>query len=142
MEVSEVRRRLRGAIEEAKRRAADRRALADEAARVWEERLTDAVEPAFQAVLSALSGEGFRFSVSTPAGTARLSLERSPAEFIEMGLDTERDLPAVLVRSTRGRGRRIISAERIVAEGPDIPDISQNAVVEILIGELIPFVER
>ena len=71
-----------------------------------------------------------------------MSLERSPAEFIEMALDTERDLPAVLVRSTRGRGRRIMSAERIVAEGPDIPDISQNAVVEILIEELVPFVER
>jgi hypothetical protein len=142
MEVSEVRRRIRGAIEEAKHRAADRRALADEAARVWEERLAEAVEPAFQAVQSALSGEGFRFSVSTPAGTARLALERSPAEYIEMALDTERDIPAVLVRSTRGRGRRIISAERIVAESPDIPDISQKAVVEILVEELIPFVER
>jgi len=142
MEVSDVRRRLRGAIEEAKRRAADRRALADEAARVWEERLSDAVVPAFHSVHTALSGEGFRFSVSTPGGTARLSPERSPADFIEMALDTERDQPAVLVRSTRGRGRRILSAERIVAEGPEIREISHDAVVEVLIGELVPFIER
>jgi hypothetical protein len=142
MEISDVRRRLRGAIEEAKRRSVDRRGLADEAARVWEERLSTAVVPAFQAMQLALNGEGFRFAVSTPGKTARLSPERSPAEFIELALDIERDLPAVLVRSTRGRGRRMLSAERIVAEGPDIPEITQQAIVEILVEELVPFLER
>jgi hypothetical protein len=142
MEVSDVRRRLRGAIEQAKRRAADRRSVADEASRVWAERLPDAVVPAFHAVQNALTGEGFRFSVSTPGETARLSTERSSAEFVEIALDTNRELPAVIMRSTRGRGSRTLASERIVAEGPEIAALTQATVVGVLIDELVPFIER
>jgi hypothetical protein len=133
---------LRGAIEQAKRRAADRRGVADEASRVWAERLPDAVVPAFQAVLNVLSGDGFKFSLSTPGEAARLSPERSSAEFVEVALDTNRELPAVIVRSTRGRGSRTIESERIVAEGPEIAELSQDAVIGVLIEEIVPFIER
>ena len=142
METSDVRRRLRGAIEQAKRRAADRRGVADEASRVWRERLPDVIVPAFQAVLNALSGDGFKFSLSTPGETARLSPERSSAEFVEIALDTNRELPAVVVRSIRGRGSRTIESERIVAEGPEIADLTEDAVVGVLIEEIVPFIER
>jgi hypothetical protein len=142
METSDVRRRLRGAIEEAKRRAADRRAVSDEASRVWRERLPDAVVPAFHAVLNALSGDGFKFSMSTPGETARLSPERSSAEFIEIALDTNRERPAVIVRSTRGRGSRTIESERVVAEGPEIADLTEDAVVGVVIEEIVQFIER
>jgi hypothetical protein len=133
---------LRGAIEQAKRRAADRRAVADEASRVWAERLPEVVVPAFQAVLNALSGDGFKFSLSTPGGTARLSPERSSAEFVEVALDTNRELPGVIVRSTRGRGSRTIESERVVAEGPEIAELTQDAVIGVLIEEVVPFIER
>ncbi|HEX6464718.1 MAG TPA: hypothetical protein VFZ98_09705 [Vicinamibacterales bacterium] len=142
MEPSDVRRRLRGAIEQAKRRAADRRAVADEATRVWAQRLPAAVVPAFQALQNVLNGEGHRFSVATPGETARLSLERSAEECVEMALDTDRELPAVVVRATRGRGRRMISSERIVAEGPEIAELGQDAVIGVLIEEIVPFIER
>jgi hypothetical protein len=142
MEPSDVRRRLRGAIEQAKRRAADRRGVADEASRVWRERLPDVVVPAFQAVLNALSGDGFKFSLSTPGETARLSPERSPAEFAEIALDTNRELPAVMVRSTRGRGSRTIESERVVAEGPEIAELTDDAIVGILIDEIVLLIER
>jgi len=142
VETSDVRRRLRGAIEQAKRRAADRRAVADEASRVWAERLPEAVVPAFQAVLNALSGDGFKFSLSTPGETARLSPERASAEFVEVALDTNRELPAVIVRATRGRGSRTIESERVVAEGPEIAELTQDAVIGVLIDEIVPFIER
>jgi hypothetical protein len=142
MEVSDVRRRLRIAIDQAKRRAADRRAVADEASRFWGERLPEAVVPAFQAVQNALTGEGFKFSLSTPGETARLSPERSSAEFVELALDTTRELPAVIVRSTRGRGSRTIESERVVAEGPEIAQLTQDAVIGVVIGEIVPFIER
>jgi len=142
MEPSDVRRRLRGAIEQAKRRAADRRAVADEASRVWAGRLPEAIVPAFQAMQNVLNGEGYRFTVSTPGETARLSLERSAGEYVEMALDTERELPAVVVRSTRGRGSRTISSERIVAEGPEIAVLGPDAVTGVLIDEIVPFIER
>ena len=142
METSDVRRRLRGAIEQAKRRAADRRAVADEASRVWAERLPEAVVPAFHAVLNVLSGDGFKFSLSTPGQTARLSPERSSAEFVEVALDTDRDLPAVIVKSTRGRGSRTIESERVVAEGPEIAELTQDLVIGVVIDEIVPFIER
>src|SRR5205085_618075 len=99
MEVSDVRRRLRGAIEDAKRRSAERRARVDEASRAWEEVLTTTVVPAAHTMASALTGEGHRFKVVTPAGAVRLALERSAEEFVEVSLDTERQVPAMLVRS-------------------------------------------
>lgn len=142
METSDVRRRLRGAIDQAKRRAADRRGVADEAARVWSEKLPGTVVPAFQAVLNALSGEGHKFSLSTPGETARLSPERSSAEFAEIALDTNRELPAVVVRSTRGRGSRTIESERVVAEGPEIAELTDDTVVGVVIEEIVPFIER
>lgn len=142
MEVSDVRRRLRSAIEDAKRRAADRRLQADEAARAWEEALNDTVVPAFHTMAQALAGEGHRFKVLTPAGAARLSLERSAEEFIELALDTEGEEPSLILRSTRGRGRRMISSERAVREGAAVAQLSQDDVVTLLLDELVPFIER
>ena len=142
METSDVRRRLRGAIEQAKRRAADRRAVADEASRLWAERLPEVVVPAFQGVLNALSGEGLKFTLSTPGETARLSPERSSAEFVEIALDTNRELPAVMLRSTRGRGSRTVEFEQVVAEGPEIAGLTQDVVVAVLIEGIVPFIER
>ena len=78
----------------------------------------------------------------TPGGAARLALERSPEEFIELALDTERDQPAVMLRSTRGRGRRMVSSERVAREGSTIATLTQEDVVGLLLDELVPFIER
>ena len=142
MEVSDVRRRLRGAIEDAKRRAAERRLQVDDASRAWQEKLDDTVVPAFHTMAQALAAEGQRFKVETPAGAARLSLERSAEEFVELALDTDGEEPALFARSTRGRGRRIISSERVVREGAAVAQLSQEDVVTLLLEELVPFIER
>ncbi|HYT76539.1 MAG TPA: hypothetical protein VEL79_17410 [Vicinamibacterales bacterium] len=142
MEVSDVRRRLRGAIEEARRHAADRRTRTDEATRAWRQLLPDVIVPAFQVTQSALTGEGHRFTVSTPGETARLTPERSAHDFVEMALDTARDVPAVMIRSTRGRGRHTVSAERIVREGGAIAALTEEDAVGALLEELIPLIER
>ena len=142
MEVSDIRRRLRGAIDEAKRRAGERRGRADEASRAWDEALSSIVVPVFHTLASALTAEGHRFNVLTPAGAARLARERSAEEFVELALDTDRDVPAVMVRSTRGRGRRIISSERIAREGAAIAQLTPEDVVDVLLEELVPFLEK
>ena len=142
MEVSDVRRRLRAAMEDAKRRSAERRARTDETSRAWEEVLTGTAVPAFHTMAQALTGEGHRFKVLTPGNSVRLALERSAEEFIELALDTDRDNPAVMVRSTRGRGRRIVSSERAVREGTAVASMTQEDVVGILLDELAPFIER
>jgi len=142
MEVSDVRRRLRAAMEDAKRRSAERRTRADEASQAWDEALIATAVPAFHTLASALTGEGHRFKVLTPAGSVRLALERSAEEFIELALDTERDEPAVMVRSTRGRGRRIVSTERVARSGASLAAMTQEDVVGVVLDELAPFIER
>ena len=129
-------------MDEAKRRSAERRARTDEASRAWEEVLTATAVPAFHTMVQALTGEGHRFKVLTPANSVRLALERSAEEFIELALDTDRDDPTVVVRSTRGRGRRMVSNERAVRPGNAVATMTQEDVVGVLLDELVPFIER
>jgi len=142
MEISEVRRRLRAAIDEAKRHSTERRARVDAASHAWGDALPATVVPAFHALSQALAAEGHRFKVLTPGESARLSVERSAEEFVELALDTARETPAVMLRSTRGRGRRMVSSERLAVEGAGIAQLTQEAVVDLLLEELIPFIER
>lgn len=142
MEVSDVRRRLRAAMEAAKRSAVERRTRADEASRAWAAILPETVVPAFHGLASALAAENYRFKVETPGDAVRLASDRSAEEFVELSLDTARDMPAVLVRSTRGRGRRIVSSERIAREGAAIASLTQEDVVDLLLEELVPLIER
>jgi hypothetical protein len=141
MEVSDVRRRLRAAIEEARRHAAERRVRRDEASRDWERVLVEVAVPAFQMMASALTGEGHRFQVVTPGQAVRLGTERGE-EFIELALDNDRDEPALMLRSTRGRGRRIVSSERVLREAGAIASVTDEDIIAALLHELVPFVER
>ena len=142
MEVSEVRRRLRAAIEKAKHAAAERRARTDAATRDYESFLVERAAPIFHQVAAALTSERFSFKVFTPAGSIRLSAERSPEEFIELVLDDSSDPPAVVGRTTRGRGRRTVSTERAVAGGSPVADLTEEDVLSFLLEEIVPFVER
>src|SRR6266851_9719837 len=142
MEVSDVRRRIRAAIESARLRAAARRTRTDEASRAYDGFLEATAVPAFHAVVNALTGEGHRFKVTTPGRAVRMSPERSAEDFIELSLDTERDAPAVVLLSSRGRGRRTVSRDRILGEGPTIAALTEEDVVTALLDELLPFIER
>src|SRR5215213_1383572 len=142
MEVSDVRRRIRAAIEAARARAAERRSRTDEASRAYDVFLDNVAVPAFHTVTSALTGEGHRFKVITPGRAVRMSSERSPEDFIELALDTERDAPAVVIVTSRGRGRRMVSTERLVREDLPIAELAEEDVVAALLEELLPFIER
>jgi hypothetical protein len=142
MEASEVRRRLRGVVEQAKRHAAERRARNDDASRAYDTFLAEVAIPAFHAVAQALTGEGYRFKVFTPGQSVRLTPEFSQDEFIELALDTTGDAPLVMLTTARGRGRHQIVIEQPLFEGRVLPDISQDDVVVVVIDALLPFVER
>lgn len=142
MEVSDVRRRVRGAIDAARRTAQERRARADEAARDYEPFLRDRAVPLFHTIASALVAEGHRFKVFTPADAVRLASESSGEDFIELALDTSSDPPVVLGRSSRGRGRRVVTSERPVKEGVSIAELTEEDVLAFVLAEISPFVER
>jgi hypothetical protein len=142
MEVSDVRRRIRTAIEAARARGVERRARTDEASKAYDQFLDGIAVPAFHSVANALTGEGHRFNVITPGRTVRLSPERASEDFIELALDTERDRPAVVLRASRGRGRRMLSTERLLREDLPIAELAEDDVIAAVIEEAIPFIER
>ena len=141
-EISEVRRRLRAAIDRARHTAAERRARIDAAARDYEAFLNERAVPVFRQFANALKAEGHSFSVFTPASSVRLAADRSPEEFIELTLDDTSDPPTVVGRTTRGRGRRLISAERALEEGTPIADLTEEHVVAFLVEGITSLLER
>jgi hypothetical protein len=140
MEVSDIRRRLRGAIEQAKRRAAERRARVDQASREYEQFLSAIAVPATHTIAQALIGEGHRFKVLTPGQAVRLAAEFAPDDYLEVALDSDGDVPAVKVSTRRGRGRRSVETERTLS-GP-IGQLTDEDLVTALLEELIPLIER
>jgi hypothetical protein len=142
MDVSEVRRRVREAITKAKSGAQERRARVDAATREYETFLTARAVPTFHAVASALTGEGLRFTVSTPAGSVRLSPAGAAEDYIELSLHRTGDTPQVIGRSSRGRGRRLVTSERPVKDGADVASLSEEDVITYLMEELPPFVAK
>ena len=142
MDISDVRRRLRGAIDTARRQAAERRELSDAAARDYETFLTVRAVPVFHDLANALSGEGHAFKVYTPARSVKLASAAAAEEFIELELDTTHNPPQVIGRATRGRGRRMITSERPVRPHAAIADLTEDDVLEYLLSEIGPFIER
>lgn len=140
MEVSEVRRRLRAAVDDARKAAAERRGRTDAAARDYEEFLGQRAIPVLHQLAAALTAEGHLFKVFTPAGSVRLASERSHEEFIELALDDSSNPPTVVGRTSRGRGRRMISSERPVRQGVAIADLTEEDVLAFLLGEITLFI--
>ena len=142
MDVPEIRRRLRAAIEKARHAAAERRARTDGAARDYEAFLGQRATPMFHQIAGALNGEGLAFKVFTPAASIRLAADRSPEEFLELTLDDTSDPPAVVGRTTRGRGRRMITSERAIGGGAPIADLTEEDVLAFLLEGIVELIER
>ena len=142
MEISELRRRLRSALDQARRNAIVRRERSEAAARQYDVFLSSIAVPVVQQFASVLSGEGHHFSVATPAGTVRLSAAGSAEDYIEIALDTSEDPPEVVGRTNRGRGRRMITSERPVRERTAVDELNEEDVVAFLLTEIIPFISR
>jgi hypothetical protein len=142
MEVAEVRRRLRAAIESARRSAQERRARSDQAAREYEIFLEQVAVPVFRVLAAALTAEGLRFNVFTPAGSVRLASDHAADDFIELSLDAAADPPVVVGRVSRGRGRRNATIERPVKQDTPVAALTEEDVLEFLLSEIAPFVER
>jgi hypothetical protein len=141
MEVSDVRRRVLGTIERARRSAAERRERADEAAKEYELFLERIAIPLFRQVASALKPEGYPFTVFTPGGSVRLMSDRNAEDYIELTLDTAGERPAVVGHSRRARGSRVVESEYPLGNGP-LRELTEDQVLAYLLRELEPFVDR
>jgi hypothetical protein len=140
IETSELRRRLRSAIEQSRSNNAARRERSEAAGRDYEQFLTKVAVPVVQQFAHELSGEGHQFHVPTPAESVRLASAGSAEDYIEILLDTTEDPPEVVGRTSRGRGRRMVSSERPVRERTAVAELNEEDVLAFLLTEIIPFV--
>jgi Arc/MetJ family transcription regulator len=142
IEISDMRKRLRAAIDKSRKAADARRIELDQASAAYEEFLVRLAEPLVHMLANALRAEGFAFTVFTPKRGLRLSSSRSAEDFIEFALDTAVPHPTVLLRVNRGRGRRVVQHERPIRGEERIDQLTEEDVLNALMEEIVPFVER
>jgi hypothetical protein len=137
MDVSELRKQILRAIDDARKDAVSRRTVVDEAERDYREFLTVTAVPLFRQAATVLNAAGHPFVVHTPAGSARLAAEKSPETFLEIALDTSGPEPAVIGRVSLARGRQgQIVEERPVAPGTPIRALTDQHVSAFLVTEV------
>jgi hypothetical protein len=142
LEVSDVRRRLAAAIEQARRAAQQRRERSAEAQRGYETFLASIAVPVARMVASALKADGYPFTVATPGGGLRLISEKGRDDYVEIALDTSADPPEVTGRTSYSRGSRTVAEERPVKPGAPPHAITEEDVLEFLVKALDPWFER
>ncbi len=142
MEVSQVRKQLLTAMERGRRDAQERRQRTAEAERAFGSFLNDVAIPIARTLGSTLKSEGLPFTISTPGGSVRLSSDNARNDYIDILLDATADPPEVVARSSRGRGSRTLNEERAVKPGAAPGDISEQELLDFLLGALAPWLER
>lgn len=139
MEISLVRKRLTETIDRAKKQAAERRGRGDQAARDFDLFLTKVAVPLVRQIANALKADGYGFTVFTPSSSVKMLSDRSADDFIELSLDAAATPPAVIARTSRTRGSRVLDVERAIG-APET--ITEEQLLDVLLKELEAFVER
>ena len=142
MEVSQVRRRVQQAIAAARERTQLRRERTAEAERSYEVFIRDVATPVVRQIANALKVEGYAFTVFTPGDALRLASERGRDDFIEIRLDASGDRPQVIGRVSHARGSRTTDEERPLKSGSPPDAITEDDVLEFLLGAIEPWLER
>lgn len=138
MDVSELRKRILRAIEDARKDASDRRMVIDDASRAYAKFLADIAVPLLRQSATVLNATGASFLVHTPAGSVRLASERAPETYLELELDTARAQPEVMGRvsvSRGGRGSQLVE-ERSLAPGRPVAEITEDDLSAFLVSEI------
>jgi hypothetical protein len=138
-DVAVVRKRVRTAIEQARRDQAERRGRIADAQQNYNSFLDGSAIPAFRMIANVLKSEGLHFEVMTPAGGVRLQSDRNREDGIEMELDTSADPPQPLVTIRRVRGSRIVHTDRSIKGSNPLVQLTEDDVIEMLLEELKPW---
>jgi hypothetical protein len=142
MEISDIRRRYRSALEQARKASAERRARADSANTAYSAFLRDVAIPVFRMFANIAKAEGQPFTIFTPAGGVRLVSERNADDFIEIVLDASVDPPEAIARVSRRRGGDVLTTEAPVRKEAPILGITDEDVLSLLLREIGTLVER
>jgi hypothetical protein len=137
MDVSELRKRILRAIDDAKKDVSARRTVLDAANRAYEAFLDAVAVPLLRQSAVVLKASGHLFDVHTPAGSVRLVAERSPHTFLEIALDTSQPDPVVIGRVSLTRGRQgLVVEERPIAPARPVETLTEEDLAAFLITEI------
>lgn len=142
MDVSDLRKRILRALDDARKAAATRREETDQAAAAYASFLSDIAGPLFLQAAAVLRAAGHEFTAHTPAGSVKLAADRSGQEFLELELDTSGARPQVIGRTSFFRGRGQVTEERPIAPDKPVAEISEGDVSNFLVSELQKLVAK
>src|SRR5262245_2709985 len=128
-------------MDQAKRRAAERRTRMDHSQRSYAAWLDHTAVPLMRQIASVLKAESYLFTVFTPSASVRLMSDKSADDFIEITLDTSGPSARIVGRTSHSRGRRGVETERTIGSG-DPESVSDEDLLAFLLEEIEPFVER
>src|SRR5579864_3618351 len=134
MDVSDLRKRIIHALDDARKEASDRRVAVDGARVAFETFLERVAGPLFKQAATVLRGEGHEFTLHTPVDAVRLVSDRFPQEAIEVELQVEGGVAHVIGRTRLLRGGKDpLVEERPLAPGKAISDLTETDVTLFLV---------
>jgi len=142
MDVSEIRKQILRALDNARKDADVRRQATDQAKGEYETFLNDIAVPLFRQAATVLRALGHEFSANTPAGSVRLE-SPSAQEYVELELDARGGLAQVIARTALMRGRSgPLVEERPLAGRKKISELTDADVAALLTTEIPKLVMR
>ena len=142
MNVSELRKRILRALDEARKETAARRVDVDRAAVDYERFLTDVAVPLFRQAATVLRAEAHPFTANTPAGSVRLVSDHAPGDFVELELDASVPTPQVIGRTSTRSRRGPVVQERPLAPGKRVGELTEDDVSAFLVAEIRKLLTR
>jgi hypothetical protein len=143
VDVSDLRKRILRALDDARKEAAARRSTTDEASAAYAAFLETVAVPLLRQAQGVLKAEGHRVAVHTPAGSARLALETAPETFVEIVLDGSAAPPQVLGRVSVTRGRQgVVVEEQPIGPGTPIAKLGESDLAAFLLAGIPKLVVR
>jgi len=142
MEISDIRRRLRQALEQARKATTERRSRADAASIAYNAFLRDVATPVFRMFANVAKADNYPCTVYSPAEGLRLVSERSAEDYIEIWLDTSLDPPKIATRVNRVRGRNVMTNEGLLRPESPINSLTDEDVLAFLLQHIGTLAER
>ncbi len=143
MDVSDLRKRILRALDEARKDAATRRTVVDEAGAAYAKFLENVAVPLLRQAQGVLKAERQAFTVHTPAGSARLASDAAPETFVEVVLDATGAKPHVLGRVSLSRGRQgVVVEEKPIAPDTPIAELADTDLADFLLAAIPKLVVR
>jgi hypothetical protein len=137
VDVSDLRKRIIRALDDARKESATRRSSVDQAAADYATFLETVAVPLLKQAQAVLKAERQPFTVHTPASSARLVSDSAAETFLEIALDTTAAKPQVIGRVSLARARQgVVVDEKPIAPETPIAKLSDSDVAEFLLAAI------